>query len=135
MKLDLNTISNINVFENITGCKVKDCVTDNGKLVFIVEEETLGKALGKNGSNVQRAKQIIKKEIQIVAYSKDIKKFIEYLIYPNKAEEITIENEIVTIKAPDNTTKGKIFGRNKENLKKILEILKRHTGIKEIKIV
>jgi len=135
MKLDINTIGHINVFENITGCKVKDCINNNGKLIFLVEESTLGKALGKKGSNVQRARNIMKKDIQVIAFSEDLIKFLSYLIYPNKAD-ISFSDGIITIKAPDTSTKGKIFGRERENLKRINEILKRHfKDIKEIKII
>ena len=43
MKLTIETINNINVFENLTGAKVKDCITEGSKLIFIVEEISLGK--------------------------------------------------------------------------------------------
>ena len=54
MKLTIETINNMNVFENITGAKVKDCVNEGSRLLFIVEEASLGKAIGKQGSNIKR---------------------------------------------------------------------------------
>ena len=38
MKLTLDSINNINLFENLTGARVKDCFDDEGKIVFLVEE-------------------------------------------------------------------------------------------------
>src|SRR3989338_6716091 len=85
MKLDINTIGSINIFENITGSEVKDCIENNGKLIFIVEESQLGKALGKKGSNLQRAKNIMKKDIQVIVFSTDVLKFVSYLMFPTTA--------------------------------------------------
>ena len=136
MKLDINTIGSINIFENITGSEVKDCIENNGKLIFIVEESQLGKALGKKGSNLQRAKNIMKKDIQVIVFSNDVLKFVSYLMFPNKAKDISLLDGVITIKTGDLSTKGKIFGRNRENLKKINEILKRHfKDVKDVRIV
>jgi len=136
MKLDINTIGSINIFENITGSEVKDCIENNGKLIFIVEESQLGKALGKKGSNLQRAKNIMKKDIQVIVFSTDVLKFVSYLMFPNKAKDISLLDGVITIKTGDLSTKGKIFGRNRENLKKINEILKRHfKDVKDVRIV
>src|SRR3989338_2434699 len=136
MKLDINTIGSINIFENITGSEVKDCIENNGKLIFIVEESQLGKALGKKVSNLQRAKNIMKKDIQVIVFSTDVLKFVSYLMFPNKAKDISLLDGVITIKTGDLSTKGKIFGRNRENLKKINEILKRHfKDVKDVRIV
>ena len=136
MKLTIETINNINVFENLTGAKVKDCITEGSKLIFIVEEISLGKAIGKQGSNIKRASVVMKKEIQVVAYSDDVTKFVYNLIYPNKIDDIKLENGIVNIITKDNISKGKIFGRGRENLKRIEEIVKRYfSDVKEIKIL
>ena len=39
MKLTIDSINNINLFENLTGARVKDCITEERKLIFLVEEE------------------------------------------------------------------------------------------------
>ena len=60
MKLNLETIQQINLFENVTGSKVKDSFLDEGILVFIVEENNVQRALGKNSSNIERLKKMLK---------------------------------------------------------------------------
>ena len=136
MKLTIETINNMNVFENITGAKVKDCVNEGSRLLFIVEEASLGKAIGKQGSNIRRVSSIMKKEIQVVAYSDDATKFVYNLIYPNKIDDIKLEEGVLNITTKDNITKGKIFGRGRENLKRIEEIVKRYfKDVKEIRII
>lgn len=136
MKLTIETINQINFFENMTGAKVKDCVSEEGKLIFIVEEASLGRAIGKQGSNIKKASAVMKKEVQVVAYSDDVAKFTYNLIYPNKIDDIKLENGILNIFTKDNITKGKIFGRGRENLKRIEEIVKRYfTDVKEIRVM
>ena len=39
------------LFENLTRAKLKDCINDE-PLIFIVEENEIGKAIGKGGSNI-----------------------------------------------------------------------------------
>ncbi len=122
MKLTQESINNINLFETLTGAKVKDCLQEDGKLVFLVEEGNVKRALGKEGSNVKRISKILKKDIKIVAFSTDVCRFVGNLIYPNKADEIIQEDKIVNIKVDDIIVKGRIFGRSRENLKKINSI-------------
>ena len=134
MKLDLESINYINVFEKITGAKIKDCIVENGRLMFIVDNGNISRAIGKNGSNVNKVKSMIKKEIVIVCFDDDATKFTNNLLYPLKVEDIKLEGNIINISVPDNYTKGKIFGRNKENLKRILTIVKRYFNVVEIRV-
>lgn len=133
MKLTTESISFINLFEKITKARVKDCIINEGKLIFIVNSEDMSKAIGKQGINVKRAKNLMKKDIQIVAFNENINDFVSNLIYPNKAE-VKLENKIITLSIEDNSTKGKILGRNRDNLKRILSILQRYFDVEEIKI-
>ena len=134
MKLDITSINFINVFENLTGAKVKDCIIEEGKLVFVVDEANVSRAIGKNGANVNKAKNFMKKEIQIIGFNDDVTKFVSNLLYPVKVEDIKLEGKIVNVSSKNTAIKGKIFGRNKENLKRILNIVKRYFDIEEIKI-
>lgn len=135
MKLTQDTINNINLFESLTRAKVKDCWQEDGKLIFLVEEGYVKIALGKNNSNIYRISKILKKEIKIIAFSNDVSKFVSNLIYPNKADEIKLDDKNVIITVSDSVIKGRIFGRGRENLKKINSIVKNYFQINEVKIV
>lgn len=135
MKLTLDSINNINLFENLTGAKVKDCIQEDGKLLFLIEEGNVKRALGKDNSNIQRVSKILKKEIKIVAFSNDVCKFISNLIYPNKADEIKLEEKVVTVVVTDSAVKGRIFGRSRENLKKINSLVKNYFDVEEVRVV
>ncbi len=136
MKLTLDSINNINLFENLTGSKVKDCIQEDGKLIFLIEEGNVKKALGNNNSNIFRISKILKKEVRIIAFSNDVCKFVSNLIYPNKADEIKVEGRTVIITVTDTVVKGKIFGRSRENLKRINDLVKNYfKDVGEVKVV
>jgi len=65
IKYDLQLIGYINIFENITKTNVKDCFMNNkDQLVFVVNENQAGKAIGKNGLNAKRLeKYSVKKSV------------------------------------------------------------------------
>src|SRR3989344_4446595 len=134
MKLTLDSINNINLFENLTRAKVKDCFQEDG-VVFLVEEGNVKKALGKDSSNIDRISKILKKDIKIIAFSNDICKFVSNLIYPNKADEIKLEGKTVFIVASDVGVKGRIFGRSRENLKRINSLVRNYFDVEEVKVV
>ncbi len=134
MKLTQESINNINVFESLTGAKVRDCIKEDDKIIFLVEEGNIKIALGRENSNIKRLSKMFHKEIVIIAFSDDVCRFVSNLIYPNKAD-ITLEDKVVIIKTDDVIVKGRIFGRSRENLKKIISIVKNYFDIEDIKVV
>ena len=61
---DANMMGYINLFETMSRVKVKDAYIREGTIVFIIEENGLRKALGRNGSNIKRLVEMIKKKIK-----------------------------------------------------------------------
>jgi len=126
----------MSIFTNITHTSLRDCVDSNNKMVFIVEENQAGKAIGKGGINVKKLEQKFKKKIKIVEHSKDPIQFIKNLVYPNKVKEITCdEDEVYTITPVDSFTRGMLIGRSASNLREYEDIVKRYFKIKELKVV
>lgn len=135
MKLTTDSIKTINLFESLTGAKVKDCLTEDGKIVFLVEEGNVRRAIGNNGANLKRISSMLKKEVNVIAFSDDVCRFARNLIYPNKADEILLDGKTLLIKVSDNTTKGRIYGRSRENMMRIERIIKNYFDIECVKIV
>ncbi len=123
----------ISIFESLTSAKVKDCIV-NEQILFIVNENDMGKAIGKHGSNVKRIENMMKKRIRLVEFNNDVKQFVQNLIYPVQAKEIKEENGIVSIYCNDIKSKGILIGRDRHNIKFINDIVKRHFGINEVKV-
>lgn len=135
MKLNLREIQQINLFEHITGSKVKNCFTEDGKLIFIVEENNIKRALGKENKNIKKVQSLLKKDIQIIGFSSNITKFINNILYPIKPDKIELKNNIIEITANDTRVKGKVYGRGRENLKKVKEITSKYFKIDDIKVI
>ncbi len=122
----METIGYINLFERATNARVKDCLIEEGKLVFIVDEGEVGKAVGKNGINVKQLSEKLKKQVKIIEFNHDPIKFLGTLLYPAKPEEITQEDGKLIIKTHDIKEKGQIYGREKTNLKRIQDYFSKY---------
>ncbi len=134
IKYDMDLMKYISLFESLTNTKLKDCVS-NEKLLFIVQEGQIGKAVGKQGINVKKIEGILKKEIRIVEFSENLVQFIQNMIYPLRAANIEEDQGIVTITGPDTKTKGLMIGREAKNLNHLKDIVKRHFSVEDIKVV
>jgi len=133
---DSNTIKLISMFESITRSRVKDCFDNRGTLVFIIEEGDIGKALGKHAINVKKIENMLKKKIRVIEYSAEMTKFVRNIIMPNKAEDITYTDGIVTITPTDPQSRGYLIGRAADILRNNESIAKRYyKDLKEIKVV
>ena len=71
----------IKLFTAITGVNTLDCCilheeeldgTINDRIVFMVNSRDLSKSVGKNGINVKKLKEKLSKNIDIIAFSKDL---------------------------------------------------------------
>ncbi len=122
----METIGYINLFEKATNARVKDCLIEEGKLVFLVEQGEIGKAVGKNGANVKYLQEKLKKQVKVIEFNKDPVRFLSTLLYPARPEEITIHDEKLIIKAHDTKEKGQIYGRERTNLKRIQELFSKY---------
>lgn len=133
VKFDSEVIKLMTLFESMTGAKVKDCIA-NEKFIFIIEENEMGKAIGKNGVNVKRVESKLKKKIKLVEFSNDVLQFVRNIIYPIQAD-IKQENGSITIYGKDTGTRAMLIGREKQNINYLTNIIKRYFDVKEIKVV
>jgi N utilization substance protein A len=131
VKFDTTTIQYIKLFENITSSKVKDCLAIPDKIIFVVAEGKLGKAIGRNSCNLKNLKSMLKKEIAIIEYSENVSRFIKNIFYRYKVKDVKIEEgkAEITVDALD---KGRAIGKDGRNLKIAKELVSRHYEIKSL---
>ena len=125
-----DTIQQINLFEKVTRCKVKDMHIHNEILIFIVDDGA--KAIGKSGKNVKRLSNLMMKKIKILEFTDNKVSFINSLIYPLNVE-IKDKGKILEVKG-DTKTKALLIGRDGKNLKFYNTLLKKYFNI-EMKVV
>ncbi|MBD3352150.1 MAG: NusA-like transcription termination signal-binding factor [Candidatus Lokiarchaeota archaeon] len=138
IKFDKRTMELIQLFDTITGATTLDCVVfeeDDGseRICYMVNRKDLGKAIGKNGINVKKLREKLGKKIEVIAYSKELNKFIRYLLYPAKIERVEEQQRtddkkvlIITVRPKD---KGIAIGKNGRNIKKANVFIQRHTDV------
>ncbi len=122
MIFDQKILGYINVFESLTRAKVKDCFEEGESLIFIVQPGEIGKAIGKQGSTIQKVKLKFKKDIKIIEFNPTPRKFLLNLIYPLKSEVEVREGRLV-VKTKNSKEKGQIYGRERENFKKLKKLI------------
>jgi len=94
-KLTTEGIRYIALFESLTGGVARDCIVDeeNGRIIFVIKKGDMGAAIGRKGSNINRVKKSVGKQIEIVEYSDDVKEFLENLFQPAAIKNVMIVNK------------------------------------------
>ena len=118
----------------MTGAKVKDCIA-NEKFIFIIEENEMGKAIGKNGVNVKRLESKLRRKIKLVEFSNDALQFVRNLIYPIEVLDVKKEEDVITIHDKDVSTRAMLIGRERQNINNLSNIVRRYFDVKEIRVV
>ncbi|MBI2660615.1 NusA-like transcription termination signal-binding factor [Candidatus Woesearchaeota archaeon] len=134
MKLDSESMKLMAFFESNTGAKVKDCIP-NDKLIFIIEENEMGKAIGKNGANIKKMERLLKKKIKLAEFSNDALQFVRNLCYPAEISDAKLVEDIITIHGKDTSTRAMLIGRERRNINNLAEIVRRYFNVKEIRVV
>ena len=148
IKLDINSLKLMTLFESITGARVKDYFELDGIKYFVVQQGEIGKAIGRQGSNIRRLQDVMKCNVKIVEHNEDLLEFIKNLIYPLRLHSADIKQEIkdetsvnkkmsdvVYLEAIDVKTRGLIIGRNAASLRNLEKAVQRYFDVKEIKVM
>lgn len=135
IKFDINLMKTISLFENITKASVKDCIEQGERLVFIVKQGDMSKAIGPKGQNIHKLEGMLKKKIKIVEYSDDLIEFVKNVVSPIKPDEVAEEDGIINIIPADSNSRGLLIGREAINLRGFENIVKRYFPITEMKVV
>ena len=133
IKFDTETIRLITLFENLTGIPAKDCLVEENVVYFLVDEENVGMAIGKNGNSVKNVENVINKTVKIFGFSNDLNKFIKNLV--PKATDIKINDQegkkIVEVSV-EKSDRPIVIGREGKNLKILKELLKRNHNVDDL---
>lgn len=122
---DLTMLAN---FEKITRVMPSDYLSTETLILFLVSGESLGKAIGKGGSNIQKLKEIFRKKVIIVGDSPDLESFLRSFfnnvtIYDMEIRDVMGEkNVMLTV---DEKDRGIAIGRDGERIKAAKVLLKK----------
>ena len=134
IKFDAELIKAMSLIQKITRTSVKDVIPMDDKMMVVVPEAELSRAIGKKAENIRKIEKALNKKVRMVGFSDNVVSFIKNLIYPLKVTDITEEDGVVTVTPADLKTRGYIIGRNASALRQTESIVKRYFPIKEIKV-
>ncbi len=134
VKLSSESIRYLTLFENLTGASVKDCIVLDDRVIFVVKKGDMGIAIGKGGINVERARELIGKRIEIIEHSDDPIEFIANIFKPIKVNVKLMNRrgkKIAQISVSPEL-KGIGIGKGGKNINKAKELARRHHDIEDI---
>jgi len=131
------TMQYINMASSVTKTDILDCMITDDKLIFIVKKGQLGAAIGIKAKNLERLRNLFKKNIKFVEFDEDKEKFIINLFKPYKINNVILEGEgdstVVKVEV-DVSDKSKIIGKGGRNIDIIRKLAHRHHSIKDVQI-
>ncbi len=134
---DEQTIKYVALFQDLTRTTVVDCVDAEDRLIFVVKEGDIGKAIGKKGENVAKLKRLLNKDIHVVEFSNEPEKFVANVFrnYDVKGVQIEQRGDIthatVTV---DSSKKGRAIGKEGRNLRVSRDLIARHHAIQSVSV-
>ncbi|ARM75835.1 NusA-like transcription termination signal-binding factor [Acidianus manzaensis] len=140
IKITQDEIRYLSLFQTVTKITAKDCIVDeeNNRIIFLVNPQNMGVAIGKSGDNVKKLRKILGKDVEIVAYSDNLEDLVKNLMAPAKVKSVrVVDNDskksvYITVDAQD---KGLAIGKSGKNVLRAKLILKRYMDIDSVIIV
>ena len=127
----------INLASKITKTDILDCLITDDKIIFIVRKGFIGIAIGLKAKNIEKLKNLFKKNIKFVEFDEDKEKFIINLFKPYKVNSIALEGDDDSTVAKvqvDISEKSKIICKGGRNIEIIRNLARRHHSIKDVQV-
>lgn len=127
-------------FEQITGASAIDVIRDDEgeRIIIVVREKQLGKAIGKGGINVRAASDAFGRVVDVVEIADTAEEFVKSALAPARVEGVKIiehrdGNKVasVTVKTED---RGIAIGRDGRNVARARILVKRHFDLDNVVI-
>nr|CAA32928.1 unnamed protein product [Sulfolobus acidocaldarius] len=130
----------MSLFQDITGVTARDCIIDdrNKRIILLINPESMGVAIGKNGLNVRKLEKLINKSVEIVGYQENLEDLVKNLMSPARVKTIKVvqsnskKTVYITVEPQD---KGIAIGKNGRNVERAKLILKRYLDIDSVVVV
>ena len=140
IKLTTDQIRLISLFQNVTKTTARDCLDDEkqDKIIFVVNEDKMGLAIGKGGSNIKSLQNILKRRVELIEYSDDPIKFLKNILNSKLVNEVKLDtNQDGSSQATvivDQGNKGLVVGREGRNAERARLFAKRYFDISSVQI-
>ncbi len=129
--INMQDLRHLNLFSKITRIRTRYCFDYNNMLMFCVPKSKISQALGKNGENLRKISNIVKKRIRVLAQPRgveDAEAFIKAIVSPVTFNGIEIKDNEIILNA-GSQSKAALLGRNKRRLAEMQKIVKEFFGM------
>ncbi|MFB6294812.1 MAG: NusA-like transcription termination signal-binding factor [Candidatus Nanohaloarchaea archaeon] len=133
---DSDTIRKINVFEEITGVEVQDCIINEDSAHFVVPDDKVGMAVGKGGSTIQRVQDNLDMDVRVYGYADDIEVFVDNLV-PADINSVAVEDdgdEEVAVIHVDGDQRSRVVGRGGETIDIVERFLQKEFDVDSVRV-
>ena len=140
IKLTTDQMRLMSLFQNVTGATARDCVEDEkqNRVIFVVNSDKMGLAIGKGGSHIKSLQNIIKKNVELVEFHEDPATFLKNMLNSKLVSEVKLnkrdDGSLQAIVIVDPAKKGIVVGREGRNAEKARLLAKRYFNISRVLI-
>lgn len=134
--IDMRLMRYINLFERVSNVSTKNCFVYNNVIVFAVPKAMVSKAVGKDGVNMKRLSEILRRRVKVVAIANedaDLHKFVSDVVDPITFNKIEIRDGFVIISA-GRANKAALIGRDRTREKELSNVLKNLFKVKGLRV-
>ncbi len=138
IKLNIDEMKTMNVFENITKVSPKDCIIDKklDRIIFLVRRGSVGSAIGRSGIHVKRLKTSLGRDIEIIEDDEQPERFIKNALTPATIEKVVVVKRknkpdlaFVTVRRGE---RGLAIGKEGRNIERARMLARRHFNIENV---
>ena len=137
IKLSMEEMRLIALFENITGATANDCVIDSDRIIFIAKAGEMGLAIGKGGKNINMLRKMTGKPIEVVEFADTVEGLVKSCLAPAKIKEVRIterpDRKIVVVEV-EPKDKALAIGKNGRTIDKTRMLAKRYYQVDHVQI-
>lgn len=127
--IDMQGMRYLNLFDKVTQISTRYCFKYNDGIIFCVPKNDISKAVGRDGKNVRRLGEILRKRVKIIAFprgTQDAKIFIEAIVSPVQFKDVQITGDEIVINSGGTQNKAALIGRNKRRMEEMQAIVKNY---------
>jgi len=137
IKLSMEEMRLIALFEDITGATANDCIIDSDRVIFIAKAGEMGLAIGKGGKNINALRKMTGKPIEVVEFADTIEGLVKSCLAPAKVKEVRIterpDRKIVVVEV-EPKDKALAIGKNGRTIDKTRMLAKRYYQVDHVQI-
>ena len=137
IKLDAETLRIFAMFEGLTKASLKDVIDEEDRIIFVVDEGQVGRAVGKGAANLKRLRENMQKEVVLIGYAADREQMLKNVFHRFKVEGVEWEDrngDIIAHVTVPSEEKGKAIGKGGRNIQMVRMLMKRHHQVADVSL-